>query len=341
MDTDNRHGKDINNRQENDFESRLKRVKLVLLAMIRHPWEHGTAAQAFLESGDEEIAILMAHEAVLRQTPDGRLAGIQDMRNITDPCSCGEAVMFAYHKTGDEKYLAAAKRMLEYINNAPGSADRIQYHNEDDPMISCDCMYMVPPFYAAMGEYKEAVRQIDKRIELLWNEKKGAMNHQYDDKRGCLWRDKRWGAATGWPLAAIVRVLGALPQDMAEERKRLMGYLDMMISGLLKYQLPNGLFYDILDEGETSFVETNCAQMAAYSIYRGVAGGFLDGKYIPAAERMRSAANNLVDGMGFVRGVSGVPTFDYPGISPEGQAFYILMEAARRDFIGRYPGGIL
>ena len=308
---------------------KLKAAKAALLTMQRHPWEQGTAAQAFLEAGDERTALLLAHEAVARQSADGRLGWMYSLRNITDPCVCGEPVLWAWRKTGDGRYLTAARRMFAYIDGAPGSADRIQYHNEAEPMIAADCMYMVPPFYAAMGRFDEAVRQVDRRFTLLWNAEKRAMNHQWDDGHGCLWRDKRWGAATGWNAAGIVRVLHALPADRTEDRARLAGYLEALVSGILQYQLPGGLFYDVLDEGETSFVETNCAQMMAYSIYRGITWGFLDRKYLPAAERMREGANAMVDDLGLVQGASAAPTFDVPGVSPEAQAFYILMETAR------------
>jgi len=310
---------------------KVRKAKTVLMTMIRHPWEQGTAANAFIESGDEQFAVLMASEAVSRQSRDGRLACIPGSTNITDPCVCGESVMYAYQKTGDEKYKIAAQKMLQYIQTAPGDADGIQFHNTTQPMIAADCMYMIPTFYAVMGEYEEAVRQVDLRFNLLWNEEKGAMNHQWDAENNRLWRDKRWGAASGWNAAAIVKVLNWLPEEMKDERERLTGYLNKLVEGVLKYQLADGLFYDILDEPGT-FVETNTAQMMAYSIYRGVHWGFLDKQYIPAADKMRVAANAKVDDSGFVRDVAGAPHFTASGVSPEGQAFYILMEAAAEDY---------
>lgn len=45
---------------------------------------------------------------------------------------------------------------------------------------------------------------------------------------------------------------------------------------------------------------------------------------------MRAAVRAQVDRFGFVQGVAGVPGFDHPDISTEGQAFFILMEAAAR-----------
>ena len=90
---------------------------------------------------------------------------------------------------------------------------------------------------------------------------------------------------------------------------------------------PDGLFYDVLDD-ETAFVETNFSQMAAYTIYRGLKDGWLEKDWEAAAKRMRDAANGKMNDYGFICGVCGAPTFDKPGISPEGQAFYLLMEHA-------------
>jgi hypothetical protein len=68
--------------------------------------------------------------------------------------------------------------------------------------------------------------------------------------------------------------------------------------------------------------------MLAYAIYESVRGGWLPADYLPAADRMRAAARTKVDRDGFVQGVAGAPTFDRAGVSPEGQAFFLMMEAA-------------
>lgn len=47
-----------------------------------------------------------------------------------------------------------------------------------------------------------------------------------------------------------------------------------------------------------------------------------------AADRMRAAARAKVDADGFVQGVCAAPLFASPGVSAEGQAFFLLMEAA-------------
>ena len=71
------------------------RVKRVLLAMQRYNWEQGVTAQAFLESGDMDIAIALALEGANRQNPDGRCCHIGESTAVTDPCAIGEALIFA------------------------------------------------------------------------------------------------------------------------------------------------------------------------------------------------------------------------------------------------------
>lgn len=53
-----------------------------------------------------------------------------------------------------------------------------------------------------------------------------------------------------------------------------------------------------------------------------------DQKLKEGADRMRKAAHGKVDEFGLVQGVCGSPTFDRPGTATEGQAFFLLMEAA-------------
>ena len=71
--------------------------------------------------------------------------------------------------------------------------------------------------------------------------------------------------------------------------------------------------------------------MFAYTIFRGVNEGWLNNTYLPHAEKMRKAAHKMVDKYGLVHGVCGAPDFNKPGTATEGQAFFLLMEAAYRD----------
>lgn len=57
----------------------------------------------------------------------------------------------------------------------------------------------------------------------------------------------------------------------------------------------------------------------------------LERAYLPAAGRIRKAVHGCVDALGRGSPVCGAPSFDRPGVAAEGQAFFILMEAAWRS----------
>jgi rhamnogalacturonyl hydrolase YesR len=112
----------------------------------------------------------------------------------------------------------------------------------------------------------------------------------------------------------------------------LAGFVRHGRDGCLAYRRLDGLFYDILDDPGT-FVETNTAQMLSYTIYRGVKAGWLKNSYLQQADQMRQAVYQKVDAFGLVQGVCGAPNFDRAGTAVEGQAFFLLMEAAYRDLL--------
>ena len=119
---------------------------------------------------------------------------------------------------------------------------------------------------------------------------------------------------------------------MLEERSQLVGFVREVVDGCLALQREDGLFHDILDD-TTSFIETNLAQMLSYAIYRGVHSGWLEQDYLTHADKMREAVYNKVDDFGLVQGVCGAPNFNRSGTATEGQAFFLLMEAAWRDLM--------
>ena len=307
-----------------------ERVKRALLAMQRHNWEQGVTAQAFLEAGDHDIAIAMAHEGAYRQHTDGRCCHIADSTAVTDPCAIGEALIFAAEQTGDPFLLAAKNRLLHWaLVDAPRSPSGVVYHFLQGQLIWVDSMYMLPPFLARADEFDEAMRQLDGYWATLYTPENGLLAHQWSDAEHRFLRKDAWAVGNGWAMAGMARVIALLPKEHPG-RARLISRVKALIKASLPHQLPDGAFHDVLDD-PTTFREVNFAQMLAYTIYRGVAGGWLDEALLPYAEKARAAALAEVDTYGLVRNVCGAPHFDKPGVAPEGQAFHILMEAARKS----------
>jgi len=313
-------------------DSLVDKVKLAMLAMQREAWEQGVAMQALLEGGgDREMVVRMAHGAILRSYEDGRLGMVSDNHGVTDPAANGEGVLFAARATGERAFKDGAERMLRYLlKSAPRTADGTLYHIDHKPQVWIDSMYMAPPFLAVAGEPVEAVKQVEGIRRLLWNDPAKLFSHIWDDGKKAFERKAFWGVGNGWAAAGMTRVLQALPPSMGAERARLVGYVREVIDGCLRRRRADGFFHDVVDDAKT-FVETNLSQMLAYTIFRGVRGGWLKRSYLKDAETMRRAARSKVDELGYVRDVCGSPTFENPGTATEGQAFFILMEAAFRD----------
>jgi unsaturated rhamnogalacturonyl hydrolase len=309
----------------------LKQVSQALLTMQRYSWEQGVAAQAFLELGETNTAIMLAREAVQRQGADGRLACMRATEGVTDPAANGEALWVAAQITGEPALQTALDSMLNYLlKRAPRALDGTLFHLIDAKEVWVDSMYMAPPFLAVVGQADEALRQIHGIKRRLWDSARKLYAHIWSEDAHALRRAAYWGVGNGWAVAGITRVIRALPDSWTEEKQALGHHLGDIIDGCLAHQRPDGLFHDVVDQPDT-FVETNLAQMLAYSIYRGIVGSWLPSAYKEYADKMRKAAHKKVDDSGYVQGVCGAPAFDRAGTAPEGQAFFLLMEAAWKE----------
>jgi unsaturated rhamnogalacturonyl hydrolase len=312
----------------------VDKVKTALLAFQRFQWEQGCTAQALLEyDGFGDTIVALCEAALVRNNKDGRVGIMEKNESVDDPAAIGEALIVSAERTGSERLKEAADRLYFYLKHrAPKTVDGIIYHFNIKNEVWVDAYYMAPPFLCRQGDVDEAMKQIKGFRKYLFDEKKRLLSHIWDDDAHTFGRRDFWGVGNGWAVAGITRVIAMLVPEREEERAYLIGYLKLLLDAMRSLQRPDGLFHDVLDDPST-FVETNVGQMMAYSIYRGVRAGYLDDSYLAAADKARAAAYAKVDAHGFVRGVCGAPTFDHSGVAPEGQVFFILMEAAARDLI--------
>jgi unsaturated rhamnogalacturonyl hydrolase len=313
-------------------EDRIERVMAAALGMQRYDWEQGTMGQALMEMGELDLAISFARGAILRQEK-GRFSVLKGNGPITDCSSIGEVVLFAGIQTGDPIFRKGADEMLDvFKKSGHKTPEGILFHTQEPTKwMMSDANYMLPPFLAACGEYPEAIKQIDGWRHYLLNEKENLYNHIYDYENQSFRRQELWGTGNGWSAAGFCRVIKMLPDTMPDVKKKLIGYTKDLIDGCLKYMNPDGTFHDVINKPET-FIEVNLSQMLAYSIFRGTKAGFIGSEYIEKAELMRKAANDRVDNLGYIHDVCGCPSFDRSYYSPEAQAFYLMMEAAAKDY---------
>lgn len=299
-----------------------------MLCMQRMAWEQGTASQALIAIGRKDLAILFARDAVVRQDSEGRLGILGNDPGITDPASNGEAVMMAWKETGDEKYRKAADAMYQFLKNTTHKTkDGVLHHMNYGRLIWSDSSFMAAPFLAHMGDFDEAVKQIEGFRKYLMDPEKKLYHHQWDEEKMDFSRKELWGGGNGWTAAGIAKIMNLLPAERKDLYDKLAVYGKEVIDGCLAFMRPDGLFHDVIDDSN-SFVETNLSQMLAFAIYTGVKAGWLASAYKEKADIMRSAARSKIDAEGIVQGACGSPFFNKPGTSTEAQAFFLMMESA-------------
>ncbi len=317
------------------LQDRISRVLTATIGMQRFNWEQGTVAQALLEMGEYDLVVSFARAAIMRQV-EGRFSVIAGNNPINDCSSIGEAVLFAGKLTGDPLFKKGADEMLGVVRNTNHRNDEgIIYHTQEPAKyIMSDAFYMLPPFLAAAGEVDESLKQIEGYRKYLYHEKEQLYSHIWDGPNKKFVREDFWGVGNGWTAAGLTRVIKLLPANRLEDKKRLIVYVREVVDGCLKFLREDGLFHNVVNKPDT-FIEVNLSQMISYTIFRGVAAGYIESNYLEKAERMRKAANEQVDNLGYVQNVCGVPDFDRPYVAPEGQAFYLLMETAAKDLAAK------
>ena len=306
----------------------IERVKFAMLCMARQCWEQGVAAQALLEAGDDQAALLLARDCVVRQNADGRLCDVERTPALVDPAVCVEPVNEAGKRLDNAAFIAAAQKNVDYLlNRCPRSEDGARYHLADEEEIWADSMAMGPHVLMYAGYLDEGMayyRAVQRRLR---DSKTGLYHHKWDERAQRYARELFWGVGNGWALIGMMRMARALKRHNDLRAHEIAADFASLVEAMLPHQAENGLFHDVLDDYST-FFESECAEMFAYSIYKMVLLGMGKDRWLPAADLARDAVRKRVDSSGILQGCSGSPTFEREGTSVEGQAHLIMMEAA-------------
>jgi unsaturated rhamnogalacturonyl hydrolase len=303
-------------------------VKDALLCMARQCWEQGIAAQAMLETGDTRRLVLMAGDCVTRQGADGRLCMIEDTPAQVDPAVCVEPVLAAGRILGDARYGDAARRNIDYLlRAAPGTPDGARYQLAGAREVWADSLAMGPHVLIAAGYANEGIgfyKAVKKRLQ---DSRTGLVRHKWDENAQAFARPCFWGVGNGWALVGLMRMSLALRGRLDARADYTASEFASLARAMMVYQTPEGLFHDFLDDSST-YTETESTEMFAYSVFKMVKSKLLAETLLDAAHKARNAVMARVDAQGYVTGCSGSPSFDRVGTSAEGQAHFLMMEAA-------------
>ena len=234
-------------------------------------------------------------------------------------------------------------------------------HRDAYPSLWADFIYMVPPFLAYFGIYydrfeyvKDAVTQCELYCKILKTES-GCLKHianaaGTEDGDGVKKDEGLWSTGNGWAAAGMARVLATLRKskfaaETKEEQKALVHMTRSILDGAMYFDTdPSGLLRNRLDD-ETWFGEAAGTALIAATVFRmAVLEPEVFGeRYTEWALRKMEVVKKCVDeDTGTVRPVVNPTTDDQrsplDGVSPEAQAFVVLLYAAWRDW-KRVVGG--
>lgn len=303
-----------------------ERVLLAALALQRLSWEQGVLGHALRDLGRHDLADLVADDAVVRQDGQGRLGEV-DGGGLVNCGALVEVVSALAWRTGEQRLHDALERQRRWLlESCPRAADGTLFHLAGTEQVWVDSVYMVVPALFLLGHPEEAMLQLRGHRDRL-RSPSGLWAARHDEPTGRLVMAESWGTGNGWVAAGLARAWrepGAAPYrgELATEARGV-------VEACLRHRRADGLFHDVVDD-PTTFVETNLAQMLAYTVLTGVHDGWLGPGWAEVGCDLRAVSAGHVGEDGMVRPVPGSPLFDRPGRSVEAQAFFLLTAAAER-----------
>ncbi len=194
-----------------------------------------------------------------------------------------------YLQTGQQSYLPLGTQV----------ADKQQTTNQTRNAI--DDMFMMTGLQLEAYRATKEAKYIDFMATTMVNYLKaqqpnGLFFHNVDEAR------VHWARGNGWFAAGMAEMMRDLAPSASQYATIEAGYKKMM-SGLLKYQSKNGLWYQVIDmpDNPSNWEESSGSAMFTYAMIAGVRRGILDAAtYVPAIEAAWAGLRKKISAQGDV-----------------------------------------
>lgn len=234
-------------------------------------------------------------------TENGEIKTYQATDYDLDMVNSGKVLLKLYQITTDKKYKRSAEILYDQLQKQPRTSEGGFWHKQRYPwQMWLDGIYMSSPFYAEFGSLFNqpgVIEDVMKQIKLIDTHTRDAQTglryHGWDESNKQVWADPVtgcsphfWGRALGWYSMALVDVLDFIPVQY-ENRNQILYIFNDLIKAIIKYQDPDGLWYQIINLGDRAgnYLETSCSAMFVYTIAKAVNKGYLDHSYAEIATK--------------------------------------------------------
>ncbi|GAA5912049.1 uncharacterized protein JCM6883_007091 [Sporobolomyces salmoneus] len=255
-----------------------------------------------------------------------------------------------------ETVIQAVNNQVEAIlQRTPRTSDGAISHRSESTELWSDFMYMVPPFLAYYGVMTKNTSLIDE----AYTQSRLYRQYLLAPSIG-LWRHIAlgsspdpglWSTGNGWAANGMLRVVGALQNSDYEDQysseiQDLTEWTREIIDAAWKQPMRDGLLYNYLNETD-SFAECSGTAALSAATYRlsQLTSNYSRSTSLTAAESAyqtilsyhlsspQGVRAPVVNPMDYSSQLQNVRNDASGNVSPEGEAFVLMMEASRRDWI--------
>jgi len=269
-------------------------------------------------------------------------------RDELDSIQPGILLFPLYEKTGEKKYLIAAKKLRNLVNTINKTSEQGFWHKDKYPyQMWLDGLFMAGPFLTKYSDYfhePELIQTVLYQEKLMTkhmcNKETGLLYHAWDEKKEQPWSNPKtgcspevWGRSAGWYGAAIIDILELL-EGKSVGQEVLIEDLKAFISTMISYQdKETGLWYQIIDKGDRddNWLESSCSSLFIYIISKALKKGYVDN------EKMQVVINgytglikNMVEVTEKVLNLNGICI----GTSAGTYDYYVSRPVSRNDLHG-------
>lgn len=230
-----------------------------------------------------------------------------------DHLTPGVGLLKLYRATGDIELLDAAKRLADWLEQAPRSPRYgTPLYRPDLPpyrhTVWVDTIYHEPSFFCFLAQVTGERRYYDVGVD-IWRCHVRALSspqgpflaHAIDTGMRAL-RGYGWGRGNGWALYGMVDTLELLPRDHPEYDWALHN-MQALASEIVKLQDSSGFWRTLLHDRE-AYLESSTASFFGGAFMRAMRLGLLGTEFAAAAERAWRATVSRIDDEGSFFGVS-------------------------------------
>ena len=221
--------------------------------------------------------------------------------NELDDVMAGMLLYFLLDQTGEERYRKGIDYLHDVLMHMPRTSEGAPWHKAHlKSQMWLDGLFMSGPFsmaYASRFDCPELREWALNHVRVMFRHTRdpqtGLMYHAWDESGEAVWAQpgnghsaEFWGRAMGWIAYGLLYDMDFV-QPGTPVYEELAQYDQMLLQAVLKYQSPDGRWYQVVDRADdpANWLENSCSCLFTAALYKGMRMGVMPSSCTEAAER--------------------------------------------------------